>query len=203
MRSNFWDTSSSCFSSSSGDGFSRNLMVLTNACANSLPITCTASISKLESPSEMRFVMICESSWRCTSRKAWIFHLLTSPGKCGSYLWRAEITCTFCRTGSISGTHFAELYSTQPLIALVMMKVWPSRMASSISFRAAFSMSRRCRSTTGGSTCSCRRLRKDVHSKVSSQSNMMTVWCLGGRCAWGSQTCEYESFRRKFTRKSS
>mmetsp|Transcript_155999 Transcript_155999/g.500243 ORF Transcript_155999/g.500243 Transcript_155999/m.500243 type:complete len:220 (+) Transcript_155999:310-969(+) len=166
-------------------------------------MTCTASISKLESPNETRFVMILESSFRCTSKKAWIFHLPTSPGKCGSYFVRADITSIFCNIGSRPGTHFAALYSTQPNIALVMIKVCPSLCASSNSLAPAASISRRCRSTAGSRAWSCRKFKKEVHNNVSSQSKMITVWCFGGLWACGTQTFSYDNFLKKFTLKSS
>ena len=43
---------------------------------------------------------------------------------------RAETPRTFRSTGRSSGSHFAELYTTQPIMAFVMMKVWARRMAS-------------------------------------------------------------------------
>ena len=46
---------------------------------------------------------------------------------------RAKMTRTFCSTGRSSGGHFAELYSTQPFMAFVMMKVWARRMTGSSS----------------------------------------------------------------------
>lgn len=74
MRSNFEATRRSSFKRSSGQGLSLNFTVFTRASANSLPMTCTASISKSESPTERRLVTTCESSCLRTSKKAWIFH---------------------------------------------------------------------------------------------------------------------------------
>ena len=85
-----------CLTSSSGVGDSRNLMVLISACWNSAPITCTASISKLLSPSEIKFAIICWCNFFWTLRKAWFFHSWKFCGNSCSWSVRAEITFWSC-----------------------------------------------------------------------------------------------------------
>mmetsp|Transcript_57377 Transcript_57377/g.134547 ORF Transcript_57377/g.134547 Transcript_57377/m.134547 type:complete len:224 (-) Transcript_57377:215-886(-) len=169
-------------------------------------MACTASISKFESPSDMRFVMIWESSCCRTSRKACNFHLLTSPGKARSNLPRAEMMLffTFMSTDMMPGIYLAALHSTHPSMAFVMMKQWSARRsASSNKSLEAVSIPRKWRSTLGGGGWSCLMFKYDVHSNVSSQSKIMTVWCLGGRLTVGTHTCAADTLRRYDTRKSS
>mmetsp|Transcript_7903 Transcript_7903/g.16029 ORF Transcript_7903/g.16029 Transcript_7903/m.16029 type:complete len:230 (-) Transcript_7903:463-1152(-) len=125
------ETSSSCFRSTTGVGCSRNFTVFNSAFSNWEPICCAAFISKSESPSATKFVTCVGGNFRCTSKKASTFHMSTERGCNGSYWSRAEMMGMLLRMEVSCGAHRCALYSTQPVIAFVMMNTCPKPCAAS------------------------------------------------------------------------
>lgn len=125
ISSNFYMTRFSCLTNSLGLGNSLNLTVLINAFWNLRARWWAASISIIESPRAIMFVIIALSIFSWVSKKAWSFHLFTSPGKWLSYLPLAEIIVIFSKIGTKEGMNFCALNWTQPSAAFVIIKVFP------------------------------------------------------------------------------
>lgn len=102
------------------------------------------------------------------------WHLSKSPGKDDSKQSRAEITSTCSSKGSSDGAHISALCSTQPVTALVMMKVCPKLSASDNIEKACFSIAASC-ATTAAEHFDPRPTSQVVHKSVSSQSKMIKV----------------------------
>mmetsp|Transcript_102792 Transcript_102792/g.297173 ORF Transcript_102792/g.297173 Transcript_102792/m.297173 type:complete len:202 (-) Transcript_102792:354-959(-) len=174
-RSRMFDVTSSWSCSSSGVGALLKRTVFTTDSANRCPSACTASTSQKESPNETKFVTLEVSNCLPNSRKAWVFQLAVSSGKCGSKRERAEMIGKPSSSGSALGRYNLELCCTQPSSALVTMSVWPNALAFLSNLRTLEATTRSRRDVSNGRSWCPRRLMNEVQSNVSSQSKKITV----------------------------
>mmetsp|Transcript_11494 Transcript_11494/g.39249 ORF Transcript_11494/g.39249 Transcript_11494/m.39249 type:complete len:218 (-) Transcript_11494:221-874(-) len=172
-----------------------------------LPITCTASISMMESPMEMRLVTASKLSVRCTCKKACTFQAWQSPGNSCSKAPRAEITSMgrVPRRAFTSGRQRPAECCTQPSVALVMMTALPCWQAMESREAETLSRALSCSLVDAGTPpkCCITSSMCVVAISVSSQSKMVTVCADFGRSSCGMKAREAPSLRMYARRKSS
>mmetsp|Transcript_72215 Transcript_72215/g.182046 ORF Transcript_72215/g.182046 Transcript_72215/m.182046 type:complete len:269 (+) Transcript_72215:317-1123(+) len=161
-------------------GTSLNLRVFTVQGALRSPIVLlAASISYQESPITTRLMLPrlslsgdapAAAPSPSSSRKASRFQAKGSSGKACSCLALAEIVVIFLSTGTSPGKKRAALSGTQDSVPFVTMSVSPRDIAVRRNDSAALSS---CPMSSGVGICPIRSV--ELHSKVSSQSKIMTV----------------------------